>query len=55
MSAALTRSVFTVPAYYNDSQRLAVEDVGAKAGLTVLRILNEPVAAAIGPFFFQLD
>ena len=37
----------TVPAYFNDSQRLSTKDAGAIAGLDVLRIINEPTAAAI--------
>ena len=37
----------TVPAYFNDSQRQATKDAGAIAGLNVLRIINEPTAAAI--------
>ena len=37
----------TVPAYFNDSQRQATKDAGTIAGLTVLRIINEPTAAAI--------
>jgi heat shock protein 1/8 len=40
-------AVVTVPAYFNDSQRQATKDAGAIAGLNVLRILNEPTAAAI--------
>merc|ERR1719374_529734 len=40
-------AVVTVPAYFNDSQRQATKDAGAIAGLTVLRIINEPTAAAI--------
>lgn len=39
--------VITVPAYFNDSQRQAVKDAGAIAGLNVLRIVNEPTAAAL--------
>jgi len=39
--------VITVPAYFNDSQRLATKDAGTIAGLNVLRIINEPTAAAI--------
>ena len=41
-------AVVTVPAYFNDSQRQATKDAGAIAGLKVLRIINEPSAAAIG-------
>jgi len=43
----VTRAVITVPAYYNDSQRQATKDAGAIAGLEVLRIINEPTAAAL--------
>merc|ERR1719195_603165 len=39
--------VVTVPAYFNDSQRQATKDAGAICGLNVLRIINEPTAAAI--------
>jgi hypothetical protein len=39
--------VVTVPAYFNDSQRQATKDAGTIAGLEVLRIINEPTAAAI--------
>ena len=39
--------VITVPAYFNDSQRQATKDAGAIAGLNVMRIINEPTAAAI--------
>eukprot|EP00128_Syssomonas_multiformis_P018536 Colp12_sorted_trinity150504_noHs@1448 len=41
------KAVITVPAYFNDSQRNATKDAGAIAGLEVLRIINEPTAAAI--------
>lgn len=40
-------AVITVPAYFNDTQRQATKDAGAIAGLNVLRIINEPTAAAI--------
>ena len=40
-------AVITVPAYFNDSQRQATKDAGIIAGLNVLRIINEPTAAAI--------
>jgi molecular chaperone DnaK len=43
----VTEAVITVPAYFNDSQRLATKDAGTIAGLNVLRILNEPTAAAL--------
>ncbi|RXG59946.1 Heat shock 70 kDa protein [Armadillidium vulgare] len=40
-------AVITVPAYFNDAQRRATKDAGAIAGLNVLRIINEPTAAAL--------
>jgi heat shock protein 1/8 len=43
----VTKAVITVPAYFNDSQRQATKDAGVIAGLEVLRIINEPTAAAI--------
>merc|ERR1711939_1009504 len=43
----IAKAVITVPAYFNDSQRQATKDAGAIAGLNVLRIINEPTAAAI--------
>ena len=43
----MTDAVITVPAYFNDSQRQATKDAGAISGLNVLRIINEPTAAAI--------
>ncbi len=43
----VTESVITVPAYFNDSQRQATKDAGRIAGLEVLRIINEPTAAAL--------
>ena len=43
----VTKAVITVPAYFNDSQRQATKDAGMIAGLEVLRIINEPTAAAI--------
>jgi len=43
----VTDAVITVPAYFNDAQRQATKDAGAIAGLNVLRIINEPTAAAI--------
>jgi len=43
----VTHAVVTVPAYFNDAQRQATKDAGIIAGLTVLRIINEPTAAAI--------
>jgi molecular chaperone DnaK len=43
----VTRAVITVPAYFNDAQRQATKDAGQIAGLEVLRIINEPTAAAL--------
>ncbi len=43
----VTEAVITVPAYFNDSQRQATKDAGSVAGLDVLRIINEPTAAAL--------
>ncbi len=43
----ITEAVITVPAYFNDSQRQATKDAGRIAGLNVLRIINEPTAAAL--------
>ncbi len=47
LGGAVTRAVITVPAYFNDSQRQATKDAGEIAGLEVLRIVNEPTAAAL--------
>jgi molecular chaperone DnaK len=47
LNEPVTRAVITVPAYYNDNQRQAVQAAGALAGLEVERILNEPTAAAV--------
>lgn len=47
LGTTVTDAVVTVPAYFNDSQRQATKDSGAIAGLNVLRIINEPTAAAI--------
>ena len=43
----VTEAVITVPAYFNDAQRQATKDAGRIAGLEVLRIINEPTAAAL--------
>ncbi|MBP9852229.1 MAG: molecular chaperone DnaK [Candidatus Pacebacteria bacterium] len=43
----ITQAVITVPAYFNDAQRKATKDAGAIAGLEVMRIINEPTAAAL--------
>ena len=45
--AAVTKAVITVPAYFNDAQRQATKDAGRIAGLEVLRLVNEPTAAAL--------
>merc|ERR1712209_323780 len=47
LGTPVTEAVVTVPAYFNDSQRQATKDAGMIAGLNVLRIINEPTAAAI--------
>jgi molecular chaperone DnaK len=47
LKETVTQGIVTVPAYFNDSQRLATKDAGTIAGLDVLRILNEPTAAAL--------
>ncbi|CDO53320.1 hypothetical protein DV113_003688 [Geotrichum candidum] len=47
LGGTVTDAVITVPAYFNDSQRQATKDAGLIAGLNVLRIINEPTAAAI--------
>ena len=47
LNEEVKHAVVTVPAYFNDSQRQATKDAGAIAGLNVLRIINEPTAAAI--------
>jgi len=46
-AAAVTKAVITVPAYFNDAQRQATKDAGRIAGLEVLRLVNEPTAAAL--------
>ncbi len=47
IGSPVTQAVITVPAYFNDSQRQATKDAGKIAGLEVLRIINEPTAAAL--------
>ena len=47
LGTPVTKAVITVPAYFNDSQRQATKDAGKIAGLDVLRIINEPTAAAL--------
>ena len=47
LGTPVTQAVITVPAYFNDSQRQATKDAGRIAGLDVMRIINEPTAAAL--------
>ncbi|KAL0918106.1 hypothetical protein M5K25_010097 [Dendrobium thyrsiflorum] len=47
LGKTVKNDVVTVPAYFNDSQRQATKDAGVIAGLNVMRIINEPTAAAI--------
>lgn len=47
LAKPIKNAVITVPAYFNDSQRQATKDAGSIAGMNVLRIINEPTAAAI--------
>ncbi|HPY19355.1 MAG TPA: molecular chaperone DnaK, partial [Polyangiaceae bacterium] len=47
LSESVSKAVITVPAYFNDNQRQAVRDAGQIAGLDVIRIINEPTAAAL--------
>ena len=47
LGTTVRRAVVTVPAYFNDSQRQATKDAGRIAGLEVMRIINEPTAAAL--------
>ncbi len=47
LGQSVTQAVITVPAYFNDAQRQATKDAGKIAGLEVLRIINEPTAAAL--------
>merc|ERR1711900_143808 len=47
LGGKINNAVITVPAYFNDSQRQATKDAGSISGLNVLRIINEPTAAAI--------
>ncbi len=52
--APVTKAVITVPAYFNDGQRQATRDAGVIAGLDVLRIINEPTAAALAYGFGKM-
>ena len=51
----IKKAVITVPAYFNDSQRTATKDAGAISGVEVLRIINEPTAAAIAYGFHKSE
>ncbi len=51
----ITKAVITVPAYFNDNQRQATKDAGAIAGLDVIRLITEPVAAAISYGFNKIE
>ncbi len=53
LGRSIKYAVVTVPAYFNDGQRQATIDAGKIAGLEVLRIVNEPTAAALGYKFTQ--
>ncbi len=55
VSAQVSKAVITVPAYFNDTQRQATKDAGKIAGLDVLRIINEPTAAALAYGFEKKD
>ena len=53
MGHEVNKAVITVPAYFNDAQRQATKDAGQIAGLEVMRIINEPTAAALAYGFTQ--
>lgn len=55
LGSPVTQAVITVPAYFNDAQRQATKDAGKVAGLEVLRIINEPTAAALAYGFDKED
>ncbi|VYU52045.1 molecular chaperone DnaK [Clostridium tertium] len=55
LGEAVTQAVITVPAYFNDSERQATKDAGKIAGLEVLRIINEPTAAALAYGLDKMD
>ena len=54
LGKAVTNAVVTVPAYFNDAQRRATKDAGNIAGLNIIRIINEPTAAAIAYGFRKM-
>ena len=47
VGSSVSKSVITVPAYFNDSQRQATKDAGTISGMEVMRVINEPTSAAI--------
>ena len=55
VGSPITQAVITVPAYFNDAQRQATQDAGKIAGLEVLRIINEPTAAALAYGLDKVD
>ncbi len=55
LGAEVTKAVITVPAYFNDAQRQATKEAGVIAGLEVMRIINEPTAAALAYGIDKLD
>ena len=55
LGESVTQAVITVPAYFNDSERQATKDAGRIAGLEVLRIINEPTAAALAYGLDKMD
>ncbi|MGL5354333.1 MAG: molecular chaperone DnaK [Clostridium sp.] len=55
LGEAVTQAVITVPAYFNDAERQATKDAGKIAGLEVLRIINEPTAAALAYGLDKMD
>ncbi len=55
LGQSVTQAVITVPAYFNDAQRQATKDAGTIAGLKVLRIINEPTAAALAYGLDRID
>ncbi|XP_062154325.1 heat shock 70 kDa protein 1-like [Alnus glutinosa] len=55
LGTTVRNAVITVPAYFNDSQRKATKDAGGIAGLNVMKIINEPTAAAIGYGLDKVD
>ncbi|MEG0296392.1 MAG: molecular chaperone DnaK [Clostridium sp.] len=55
LGETVTQAVITVPAYFNDSERQATKDAGRVAGLEVLRIINEPTAAALAYGLDKMD